>query len=90
MQQDNEGEYTCTATNTFTSQFDNETFELTVLDPERMSSTLSAGAISGIVIAVLLALAIPTVWIVYSRRLKKKAVDGQIEKQADIPAVVRN
>ncbi|XP_041373926.1 uncharacterized protein LOC121386938 [Gigantopelta aegis] len=43
-------------------------------DPERMSA-LSAGAISGIVIAVVLALAIPTVWILYKRKIKKKAKD---------------
>ncbi|XP_041372462.1 carcinoembryonic antigen-related cell adhesion molecule 1-like [Gigantopelta aegis] len=47
-------------------------------DPERMSA-LSAGAISGIVIAVVLALAIPTVWILYKRKIKKKAEDVQNE-----------
>ncbi|XP_041373944.1 uncharacterized protein LOC121386954 [Gigantopelta aegis] len=46
--------------------------------PERMSA-LSAGAISGIVIAVVLALAIPTVWILYKREIKKKAEDVQNE-----------
>ncbi|XP_041373884.1 uncharacterized protein LOC121386909 [Gigantopelta aegis] len=46
--------------------------------PESMSA-LSAGAISGIVIAVLLAVAIPTVWIVYKRKIKKKAEDVQNE-----------
>ncbi|XP_041373620.1 uncharacterized protein LOC121386694 [Gigantopelta aegis] len=47
-------------------------------DPERMSA-LSAGSISGIVIAVVLALAIPTVWVLYNRQIKKKAEDVQNE-----------
>ncbi|XP_041373750.1 uncharacterized protein LOC121386800 [Gigantopelta aegis] len=47
-------------------------------EPERMSA-LSAGAISGIVIAVVLALAIPTVWTLYKRKIKKKAEDEQNE-----------
>ncbi|XP_041373348.1 uncharacterized protein LOC121386497 [Gigantopelta aegis] len=47
-------------------------------EPERMSA-LSAGAISGIVIAVVLALAIPTVWILYKRKIKKKAENVQNE-----------
>ncbi|XP_041373829.1 uncharacterized protein LOC121386866 [Gigantopelta aegis] len=47
-------------------------------DPERMSA-LSAGAISGIVIAVVLALAIPTAWILYKRKIKKKSEGMQNE-----------
>ncbi|XP_041346754.1 carcinoembryonic antigen-related cell adhesion molecule 20-like, partial [Gigantopelta aegis] len=70
------GVYTCYATNTFTSLSDHKTFELTVLDdPERMSA-LNAGAISGIVIAVVLALAIPTVWILY-KRIKRQQDIGE-------------
>ncbi|XP_041373394.1 uncharacterized protein LOC121386524 [Gigantopelta aegis] len=66
--------------------FENENEVLDILigfrdfpdDPERMSA-LGAGAISGIVIAVVLALVIPTAWILYKRKKKKKAEDMQNE-----------
>ncbi|XP_041373924.1 carcinoembryonic antigen-related cell adhesion molecule 6-like [Gigantopelta aegis] len=71
--------YNCTVTNSALPKTISEQFILTVhYDPERMS-TLNAGAISGIVIAVVLALAIPTVWILYKRKIKKKAEDVQNE-----------
>ncbi|XP_041372964.1 carcinoembryonic antigen-related cell adhesion molecule 6-like [Gigantopelta aegis] len=70
--------YNCTATNIVLLTSINKHFTLTVTYPERMSA-LSAGAISGIVIAVVLALAIPTVWILYARKIKKRAEDVQNE-----------
>ncbi|XP_041373299.1 uncharacterized protein LOC121386464 [Gigantopelta aegis] len=45
-------------------------------ESERMSG-LGTGAISGIVIAVVLAVAIPTGWIVYKRKKHAKGEDGQ-------------
>ncbi|XP_041373948.1 pregnancy-specific beta-1-glycoprotein 11-like [Gigantopelta aegis] len=58
--------YNCTVTNSAISKSTHKKFTLKVSYPERMSA-LSAGVISGIVIAVVLALAIPTVWILYKR-----------------------
>ncbi|XP_041362182.1 carcinoembryonic antigen-related cell adhesion molecule 8-like [Gigantopelta aegis] len=71
--------YNCTVTNSAIPKTISELFILKVdYDPERMSA-LSAGAISGIVIAVVLALFVPTVWILYKRKIKKKAEDVQNE-----------
>ncbi|XP_041373349.1 carcinoembryonic antigen-related cell adhesion molecule 6-like [Gigantopelta aegis] len=73
------GEYMCTVTNTITLISRNKAFRLSVLrNPERMSA-LSSGAITGIVIGVVLAIAIPTVWILYKRIIQKKAKDVQNE-----------
>ncbi|XP_041372860.1 carcinoembryonic antigen-related cell adhesion molecule 20-like [Gigantopelta aegis] len=71
--------YNCTVTNSAIPKSISEQFILTVhYDPDRMSA-LSAGAISGIAIAVVLAVAIPTVRILYKRKIKKKAEDVQNE-----------
>ncbi|XP_041377837.1 uncharacterized protein LOC121390128 [Gigantopelta aegis] len=82
--------YVCTVNNTAIQNSTTIEFTLIVTDdPKRTSSSrLRAGpyvgagpgaAISGIVVAVLFALAIPTVWIIYSRKIKKQANDGQNE-----------
>ncbi|XP_041373597.1 carcinoembryonic antigen-related cell adhesion molecule 6-like [Gigantopelta aegis] len=72
--------YNRTVTNSAIQQSISKNFTLSVsYGPERMSA-LSAGAISGIVIAVVLALAVPTVWIVYKRKIKTKAEDVQNEQ----------
>ncbi|XP_041372865.1 uncharacterized protein LOC121386131 [Gigantopelta aegis] len=83
--QDQGQEVFCTATNSLMvnrgvpAVISSNTIQLNIqYAPERMSA-LSAGAISGTVIAVVLALAIPTVWILYKRKIKKKAEDVQNE-----------
>ncbi|XP_041372851.1 carcinoembryonic antigen-related cell adhesion molecule 6-like [Gigantopelta aegis] len=59
--------YNCTVTNAGLPKSISKNFTLSIsYDPERMSF-LSAGATSGIVIAVVLALAIPTVLVIYKR-----------------------
>ncbi|XP_041373571.1 nephrin-like [Gigantopelta aegis] len=59
-------------------------------DPERMSA-LSTGAITGIVIAVVLALAIPTVWILY-KRIKRQpdAVEENTHNRTEKSEVERS
>ncbi|XP_041373280.1 uncharacterized protein LOC121386447 [Gigantopelta aegis] len=93
--------YTCTVNNTAIPKSTSKDFALVVdkpptqHGPERMSA-LSAGAISGIVIAVVLALAIPTVWILYKRNIKKKPEDMQNiitkynQNQSHSPTLFRN
>ncbi|XP_041372508.1 protein amalgam-like [Gigantopelta aegis] len=67
-----EGAYTCTAKNIVSSYVKSSNFTLIVKDDPKRMSALGAGAISGIVIAVVLALAVPTVWIIYKRNIQKK------------------
>ncbi|XP_041372945.1 uncharacterized protein LOC121386185 [Gigantopelta aegis] len=69
--------YTCTVNNTATPNSTTIKFTLIVKDRTERMSALSAGALSGIVIAVVLALAVPTVWILCNRKMKKKVEDEQ-------------
>ncbi|XP_041375053.1 carcinoembryonic antigen-related cell adhesion molecule 20-like [Gigantopelta aegis] len=71
--------YNCTVTNSAVARSISKNYTLEIsYDPERMSA-LSAGVIAGILIAVALALAIPTAWILYKRKIKRKAEDVQNE-----------
>ncbi|XP_041373630.1 pregnancy-specific beta-1-glycoprotein 8-like [Gigantopelta aegis] len=64
--------YTCTVTNSAIPESISKDFTLRLYSRPELMHSLSTSAILGIVICVTLALAIPSVWITYKRKIQKK------------------